>query len=120
MDRMFDQGSNAKESEAKRSEAALDALFAEYRSAFPDPDGGANFMPNLWRRIEARRTENVSVFRRLVQVCLVATAALTLGMALIIPRLQPDPVYSATYVDVLDAAHSNDSVQAQLQELDAQ
>lgn len=110
MEPMFDQGSETK----------LDALFAEYRSAFPDPESGADFMPNLWRKIEARRVESVSVFRRLAQVCLVATVALTLAMALIIPKLQPDPVYSSTYVDVLDAAHVNDSVQAQLQELDLQ
>ncbi len=92
-------------------ETKLDALFAEYRSACPDPDGGVNFMPNLWQKIEARRMENVSVFRRLAQVCVLATAALTLAMAILIPHIQTEPVYTATYVDVLDAAHSVDSAQ---------
>ena len=55
--------------------------------------------------------ENVSVFRRLAQVCVLATAALTLAMAILIPRIQSEPVYTATYVDVLDAAHSVDSAQ---------
>jgi len=92
-------------------EPKLDALFAEYRSACPDPDGGVNFMPSLWQKIEARRNESVSVFRRLAQVCVLATAALTLAMAILIPRVQSEPVYTATYVDVLDAAHSVDSAQ---------
>jgi hypothetical protein len=47
----------------------------------------------------------------LAQVCVLATAALTLAMAILIPRLQSEPVYTATYVDVLDAAHSVDSAQ---------
>ncbi len=66
----------------------LDALFAEYRSACPDPDGGVNFMPGLWQKIEARRKESVSVFRRLAQACVLATAALTLAMVILIPRIQ--------------------------------
>ena len=101
MDRMNLQGSESK----------LDALFAEYRRACPDPDAGPNFMPSLWKKIEARRMENVSVFRRLAQVCVLATAALTLVMAVLIPRVQREPVYTASYVDVLDAAHSVDSAQ---------
>ena len=92
-------------------ETKLDNLFAEYRSALPDQDGSANFMPNLWQKIEARRNESVSVFRRLAQACVLATAALTLAMAIIIPHIKADPVYTATYVDVLDAAHSIDSAQ---------
>lgn len=112
MDPMFDQGS-----ETRGSETTLDALFAEYRRAIPEPDGGANFMPKLWRKIEARRVENVSVFRRLAQVCLLATAALTLVMSLVIPKLQNEPVYTATYVDVLNAAHANDVARTQFIEV---
>jgi hypothetical protein len=92
-------------------ETRLDALLAEYRSAFPELDGGVNFMPNLWQKIEARRNESVSVFRRWAQVCVLATAALTVAMALLIPHIQTEPVYTATYVDVLDAAHNVDSAQ---------
>jgi|SRR5579863_2777654 hypothetical protein len=102
MDRGMDEGGSG---------TNLDALFAEYHNAFSDIDGGANFMPNLWQKIEARRMESVSVFRRLAQVCVLATAALTVAMAILIPRIQTEPVYTATYVDVLDAAHSVDSAQ---------
>lgn len=98
--------------EARRKEPvfALDTLFAEYREAVPDPEPSPSFMPGLWKRIDARRTENVSVFRRLAQICMVATAALTLAMVAI-THIQSEPVYSASYVDVLDAAHSISSAQ---------
>jgi hypothetical protein len=88
----------------------LDALFGEYRSACPDPDSGADFMPRLWQKIESRRVENTSWFRRMAQVCVMATITLTLLIMVLIPRIQREPVYSATYVDVLDAAQSVDSV----------
>src|SRR5882724_1961750 len=86
----------------------LDALWAEYRDACPDPEPSAQFMPNLWQRIEARRTATTSVFRRLAQVCVAATAALTIIMGVVlIPQLQKAPVYTSNYVDVLAAEHSN-------------
>lgn len=93
MDRMQDGGNDK-----------LGGLFAEYRESVTDPDASAQFMPNLWRRIEERRVATTSVFRRLSQVFVVATAALTIFMAaVLIPRLQRDQVFSASYVEVLAA-----------------
>ncbi len=90
--------------------AGLDALFAEYRSAFPDVDGSANFMPGLWQKIEARRVETTSIFRHMVRACVMAAIALTLLIIVLLPRVRPEPIYSAsTYVEVLDEAHSNDA-----------
>lgn len=34
----------------------LDRLFADYRAACPEVELGPNFMPEIWRRIEARRS----------------------------------------------------------------
>jgi hypothetical protein len=86
----------------------LDALFAQYREACPDPEAGAGFIPGLWQRIEARRSANTVIFRRLAQACVVATLALTVVMgAVLIPELEKIPIYSATYVDVLAADHPN-------------
>ena len=86
----------------------LDSLFAEYRAAIPDPDASAGFMPGLWQKIEARRQANVTVFRRWAQVCVGATVALALLMgAIVIPHFEKLPVYSASYVDVLEADHPN-------------
>jgi hypothetical protein len=102
MNRMPEQDSNSK----------LDALFQEYRAALPDVDPGAGFMPGLWQRIEARRASSLWIFRRLAQVCVGATLALTLLMgAFLIPRLEkPSPVYSSSYVDELAAEHPNNYV----------
>jgi hypothetical protein len=84
----------------------LDAIWKEYRDACPDPEASAAFMPGLWQRIEARRVANLSIFRRLVQVCVGATLALTVLMGVVlIPRLENALIYNATYVDVLAAEH---------------
>jgi len=89
-------------------DGTLDALWVKYREACPDPEPGAGFMPGLWQRIEARRTANLTIFRRLAQACVVATVALTIVMgAVLIPRLERLPVYSASYIDALAADHPN-------------
>ena len=38
----------------------LDALFAEYKAALPDPEATSGFMPQLWRRIATRRAHAAS------------------------------------------------------------
>ncbi len=86
----------------------LDALFTEYRAAFPDPEPSAGFMPGLWQRIEARRASNVTMLRRIAQVCVGATLALTILMGMVlIPHLNKNLIYSSTYVDVIAADHPN-------------
>src|ERR1700676_1941335 len=97
-----------------RMKDRLDALWVEYREAIPDPDASPNFMPQLWQKIEARRVETTSVFRRLAQIWVMATIALALVIsAVLIPHSNNDEAfYSGTYVDVLAAEHSNDYVEA--------
>ena len=86
----------------------LDALWAEYRKACPDPEVSAGFMPGLWKRIEARRGSNGIVFRRLAQLCVGATLALTVLIGLVlIPRLEQAPMATTTYADALAAEHPN-------------
>jgi hypothetical protein len=98
MNRMPEDENNAK----------LDAILAEYRAATPDLEPGADFMPGLWRRIEARRSANLWIFRRLAQVCVGATLALALLMgAVLIPRMERAPAYTSSYVDELAADHPN-------------
>lgn len=109
MDRM-QHGPNELSQEERWENDRLNALFAEYRSAIPDPDAGASFMPVLWQKIESRRVETTSVFRHMVQACVMAAIALTLIIIVLLPRLQREPIYSAsTYVEVLDESHSNDA-----------
>jgi hypothetical protein len=86
----------------------LSGLFAEYRSALPDPEPTASFMPGLWQRIEARRSSNAKMLRRIAQVCVGATLALTVLMGVVLmPEVDKTAVYSSTYVDVIAADHPN-------------
>ena len=101
MDRMNDDGIETK----------LDALFAEYRGAVPDQDGGVNFMPDLWQKIEARRDGERLGVPPLGAGLRPGDSRADSAMAILIPRIQTEPVYTATYVDALDAAHSVDSAQ---------
>jgi hypothetical protein len=90
----------------------LKALFASYRAAVPDPDASANFMPELWRRIQARQTLMLRV-RKLTQVFVGAAAAACLLFAMIqvVPGGSRQEVH-ASYVDALAAAHPTDNLAA--------
>lgn len=92
----------------KPVEQRLDALWVEYREACPDPDPAPEFMPRLWQQIEKRRNSNALVFRRLAQICVMATLALTLLMgAVLIPRMQAEAFFVGTYAEALSADHVN-------------
>jgi hypothetical protein len=94
-----------------RMDDKLDALFAEYRMASPDPEPSADFMPSMWKRIEARRNQTVSVFRHWAQVCVLATVALTVLIgAVLIPRFQESASPSSSYLEALSAEHSADYI----------
>ena len=86
----------------------LAALFAEYRSACPDPEPSADFMPRMWQKIEAQRAAMTFTFRRVVQTWVFAavTLAIVLG-TFVIPYLQNLQIYGSSYVDVLAAEHPN-------------
>jgi len=87
-------------------EESLDALFQEYRAACPDRDPGANFMPELWQRIEAGRTFSFSL-GRLASGFVTAAVALTLAMAVYLYAPHgSSPYYSETYVEALAAGHA--------------
>jgi hypothetical protein len=105
MDRMQHEGD-------KKLDARLNAMFAEYRMACPDPEPSADFMPSMWKRIEARRVQTVSVFRHWAQVCVMATVALTVLIGVVlIPKFQSDPAANASYVEALMSEHSSDYIQ---------
>ena len=90
-----------------RDEERLDAIFEAYRRACPTPDASANFMPNLWQRIEARQRTTFS-FRRMAQAFV--TAAVALSIALGVYMAMPHPnVSSYSYVEALAEANSADT-----------
>jgi len=91
-----------------RMDDQLDALWVEYRGACPDPDPAPDFMPRLWQKIDRRRSDSARVFRRLAQVCVMATLALALLMGVVlIPRVQMDAFFAGAYADELAAQNVN-------------
>ena len=88
-------------------EERLDALFRAYRDACPTPEASANFMPNLWARIESRQSFTFS-FRRMANAFVTAAVALSiaLGVYISIPRT---PNYAQSYVEVLAEANPLDT-----------
>jgi hypothetical protein len=91
----------------------LDQLFTRYRNAIPDPAASANFMPGLWRKIEARQIFILRV-RKLTQIFVAAAAAicLFLGIALQVPVSTNGPAVRGNYVDVLAAANPAENLAA--------
>jgi hypothetical protein len=87
----------------------LDSLFRAFARACPDRDPSANFMPNLWRGIEARQTYTFS-FRRMANA--LATAALALSIALgvymSIPHASP-ATSTQSYIEALAEANALDA-----------
>ena len=80
-------------------DAKLDRLLVAYKQAVPDPEVSPQFMPKLWQKIDARRNESLSIFRRLAEVCVMATLALALLMSVLLP--QAEPGVAGNYVDAL-------------------
>src|SRR5579864_125169 len=78
----------------------LDALLQAYRRACPTPEPSANFMPNLWQRIESRQKVTFS-FRRMANAFVTAAVAtsIALGVYMAIPRTPSSAPMS--YIEVL-------------------
>ena len=85
----------------------LEALFRAYRVACEPGEVSANFMPELWMRIEKAQSATFS-FRRIARGFVTAAAALSLVLASValLPSYQVSPIYSTTYVEAL-AAHGD-------------
>jgi hypothetical protein len=88
----------------------LNDLFATYKAAVPDPEGSANFMPELWRRIEGRRTILLRI-KKLTQVFLGAAAAISI----IFVTMLSVPAFTGSesggsYVEVLADAYPTEGL----------
>ena len=87
----------------------LDALFRAYRDACPVPEAGANFMPNLWARIESRQRFTFS-FRRMANALTTAAVALSLALGIYMSVSRTSAVdYNQTYVEALAESTTPDS-----------
>ena len=82
----------------------MDALFRAYRDACPAPELSANFMPELWQRIEARQRNSI-FFGRVARGFVTAAMALALAMSVYLSA--PRAKVAGNYIDMLAAAHSD-------------
>ena len=89
----------------------LNALFRAYRGACQAPEPSANFMPELWRRIEERQ-RSVFLLGRWARTFVTAAAVLSLAMAayLFTPRARNSMTQVESYVEALAAGHAIDSM----------
>ena len=90
------------------NEQRLDALFRAYRDACPTPEASANFMPNLWQRIEARQTYTFS-FRRMANAFVTAALALSIGLGVYMSMPHSNPYSSQSYIEALAEANPLDA-----------
>jgi hypothetical protein len=89
-------------------EENLDALFRAYRDACAAPETSANFMPQLWQRIESRQRFSFS-FRRIARGFVTAAIAATLAMTIYLVAPHYTGASNGTYVDVLAASHNSEN-----------
>lgn len=84
----------------------LDTLLQAYRSACPDIEPAANFMPILWQKIEARRSFWL-VFQHEARAFVTASAALFVVL-LVLNLFSGTQTHlnASTYADALMADHS--------------
>jgi len=82
----------------------LDALFRAYRAACPEPEASANFMPELWRKIESRRTYTFS-FSRMANAFVTAALALTIALGVYMSIPHANAYSPDTYVEALAEAN---------------
>jgi hypothetical protein len=89
----------------------LDQLFRAYRDACPAPEPRADFMPLLWRRIEARQSFAFS-FRRMANALVTAAmaASVALGVYMALPHsTAANAAYYDSYVEALADANAIDT-----------
>lgn len=92
----------------QNNEQQLDALFSAYRDAIPDFDGSASFVPGMWAKIDQRRSFGIRFAKGFLSFA--AAMSLLLLFILLNPTPQNSSVYTATYIDVLDADRSPDQL----------
>jgi hypothetical protein len=85
----------------------LDSLFQAYKEACPEVEGSANFMPNLWQKIEARQSMSLSM-ARFGRWFVSAAAALCLVMSLMLISPMSQSASSVSYVEALDDEQSHE------------
>ena len=89
------------------NEVRFDGLMSLYREACDSPQGGTNFMPGLWTKIDAKRSRTVR-FERAARSLFAAAVGLSLvlGAFLFMPSQQPSAFFSNSYVEEIASANT--------------
>ena len=84
-------------------------LFQMYRESLPDHDASANFMPELWQKIESRQRDT-HFFTRMSRALVTAAlaASVLLGILLSAANYQSISYFNGTYIEALTAEHNAD------------
>lgn len=96
--------------EPAANEARLDQLLTAYRDACITPEASANFMPQLWERIDASQSWTGQVWKWANSLTVAAAlASLFFVMLQMLPRT--NAVFAtATYLETLADQHDDDAV----------
>src|SRR5580692_7572856 len=87
------------------SEARLDDLFRAYAAACTEPAVSANFMPDLWEKIQAREV-STNLFRRVAKALVAAAIAASVILGIMSTSTNPPSAFfDATFVEALRADH---------------
>src|SRR3974377_256688 len=85
--------------------AELTEWFRAYRQACPAPAASVNFMPEVWRRMEARQV-STNLFGRMAKALVTAALAATVILGLMVSTFNRQPDYNGTYLDALSTDHA--------------
>jgi len=92
-----------------RDDQGLDQLFRAYANACRPPEPSANFMPNLWQRIESRQKVTFS-FRRMANALATAAVALSIALGVYMSMPHNNPAYAnQSYIEALADANPVDA-----------
>jgi hypothetical protein len=88
-------------------DARLDEMFRAYRAACPDPEATANFMPNMWAKIEAREN-TTNWFGRVAKALVTAALAASVILGMMVSSAnQSNGFFNSTFVEALNADHAS-------------
>ena len=88
------------------NEQKLDRLFSAYRAACPEREASANFMPNLWVKIDARRRSEAGIWRW--ANALASVAAVVVMVLGVMVYQHPNPMPQRAYIEKLTDEISED------------
>jgi hypothetical protein len=99
----MENNSHRAQSNPTEDQNRLDGLFLAYREACPDPEAGANFMPGIWSKIEAREVSS-NWFGRVAKALVTAAVAASVILGLMMSSANhSNEFFNATFVDALQA-----------------